>query len=408
MNVVSERIFVRKFDHNLWQWRLATNLGQWQSEAFYTGDINLVAETIRGRSISLILPGQLVGSQNVETDLKDRKMVAKVIPFQIEEFIVDSIDDLVFAYGPVTNGVVPALYVDESYAQTAISELEAVGADVQRCLVDYLELSREPNYWTLVLEGDRLLVADGPLSGFVTERHLAPLYLSTAFAEQILTGVTLVAQDEEDLNTLKSWLPTAVSGDENLVIQEEIGGFWDFFLIQPKPLIDFRQGRLARRLPFMQWLNEWKIPASAFAAAFLLAVGVSYGELYSAKQTQRKIFAERDDIFRQVIPGGSIADPVRQLKGKLGNTNQVEPSNLIGMMASVGPAMEATKEVKLSSFRYTHDNGELQLNLEAKDIATLEALRSKIAESGLNAEIKRASVSGETNQAQMRITGGRS
>ena len=99
-------------------------------------------------------------------------------------------------------------------------------------------------------------------------------------------------------------------------------------------------------------------------------------------------------------------DPVKTLKAKLGGGNQTPGSNLVGILNNIGPAISAHKDVKLSSFRYTHENRELQLNLEARDIATLEAVRNQIAQTGLKAEIKRASASGEVNQALMRITEG--
>ncbi len=406
---MSERIFVRKLDQQLWQWRVASATGKWLSDTFYTGDINLLAESIAGATVTLILPGQRVVSQTVETDLKDRRLLAKVIPYQIEDDIVDSIEELAFAYGPITDGQLPVVYVDEPFAAEVIAELEALGADVKRCVVDYIELARDSNQWLLIQDGETLLVANGLLSGFVVEKDLAALYLTSACAENPPENVLLVAEDEESLAQLTALLPAELLQNENLALQKEVGGFWDFLKTQTKPLVDFRLGRLARKLPFAEWWRQWKIPASAATAAFLLALLASWSQLNAAKKAQRQIFAERDAMFRQVVTGnGPIQDPVRTLKGKLGNTNQGESSRLIAMMSFVGPVMATNKDVKLTSFHYAHDGGELLLSLEAKDIATLEALRSKIAEAGLVAEIKRASVSGEINQAQMRITEGKS
>jgi general secretion pathway protein L len=409
VNFVSERIFVRKCDNNLWQWRHLTPQGQWANASFYTGDINLLAESVAGKAVTLLLPGQQVVSQYIETDLKDRKLINKVIPYQIEDAIIDNIDDLVFAYGPIQDGRLLVVYVKEDLARQALAELEATGADVQRILVDYLELSAPAGQWTLLLDGDNLFVLDEQQTGFVADTSLAPLYLASALGQVQPQTLVLVADDEAEVTRLKSWLPAAVTPEEGWTLMEELGGFWDFVLMQPKPAIDFRQGRLARQLPFAQWWHEWKLPAVAAACAFGLALGTTAFELASAKKMQKAIIAERDSYYRQVIPGnGSVVNPVNTLKGKLGSGNTTEASNLMGMMATVGPAMAAYKDVKLSSFRYTVENGELQLNLEAKDISTLEALRGKIAEAGLGAEIKRASVSGETNQAQMRITENRS
>ncbi|HMU66656.1 MAG TPA: type II secretion system protein GspL [Cellvibrionaceae bacterium] len=429
---MSERIYVRKLEHNLWQWRHVTPQGQWASESFYTGDINLLAESVNGKQVVLLLPGQNAVSMREETDLKDRKLISKVLPFQVEEHIIDSLDDLVFAYSPVKDGALTLCYVNEEYARASIDALESRGALVQRVLVDYLELAREDGSFTLILEHDQLMLADDQGSGFCVELALAPLVLKSLFAEREPPRLVLVAEGEAELAELKALLPESVlalaaeasaepaeqdeADDDDLEaplkpvnsrISEEIGGFWDYVLVQAKPAIDFRQGPLARKLPFAQWFKEWRIPAAAAVIAFGLAMLAATLELTTSRKQYRQYVAERDGFYRQIIPGaGNVVDPVKTLKAKLGGANQSPGSNLVGILNNVGPAISAHKDVKVSSFRYTHENRELQLNLEARDIATLEAVRNQIAQTGLKAEIKRASVAGEVNQALMRITEG--
>lgn len=436
---MSERIFVRKLENNLWQWRQLNTQGHWVSESFYTGDINLLAESIQGRQVTLLLPGQHAVSMRVETDLKDRKLISKVLPYQVEEHIIDNLDELAFAYGPVKDGFITLCYTDEAFARESIEAIESHGGQVQRVLVDYLELSREENSFTLVLENDQLLVADDQGSGFCVEYSLAPLMLKSMFAEGSRPKLLLVAGSTSELAQLKAMLPEAIleqdqdtnqetSTQDNTTrehfaslddeeddftvsvsgsssqITEEIGSYWDFVLVRVKPEIDFRQGRLARQLPFARWAKEWRLPAAAAVIALGLAMLTATLELTTTRKMYRQLVADRDNFYRQVIPGaGNVVDPVKTLKAKLGGGNQTPGSNLIGILNNIGPAISGHKDVKVSSFRYTHENRELQLNLEAKDIATLEAVRNQIAQTGLKAEIKRASVSGEVNQALMRI-----
>lgn len=440
---MSERIFVRKLENNLWQWRQLNSQGHWVSESFYTGDINLLAESIQGRQVILLLPGQHAVSMCVETDLKDRKLISKVLPYQVEEHIIDNLDDLAFAYGPVKDGFITLCYTDEGFARESIEAIESRGGQVQKVLVDYLELAREANSFTLVLENDQLLVADAQGSGFCIEYSLAGLLLKSLFAEGSKPRLLLVAGSTSELAQLKSMLPEAVlqqdqatnsqetAAQDNTapkhfaslddeeddfttpvstgssLITEEIGSYWDFVLVRAKPEIDFRQGRLARQLPFARWAREWRLPAVAAAVALGLAMLTATLELTTSRSLYRQLVTDRDNFYRQVIPGaGNVVDPVKTLKAKLGGGSQTPGSNLVGILNNIGPAISGHKDVKVSSFRYTHENRELQLNLEAKDIATLEAVRNQIAQTGLKAEIKRASVSGDVNQALMRITEG--
>ena len=128
--------------------------------------------------------------------------------------------------------------------------------------------------------------------------------------------------------------------------------------------------------------------------------------LNKAEQERKRIMAQTDAIFRQAVPQGTISDPLRQLRGMLGNnTNQAQASNAVSLLAGVAPAITSLDEVSVRSFRYNHDSGELQLNLEAKSFDTFENLRGKIAEAGLSVEIKSANVYGDVHQAQLRVSG---
>ncbi|HEY6527429.1 MAG TPA: type II secretion system protein GspL, partial [Cellvibrionaceae bacterium] len=310
---MSERIYVRKLENSLWQWRYVTPLGQWSSESFYTGDINLLAESIAGKPVVLLLPGQHAVSIRVETDLKDRRLINKVLPFQVEEHIIDNLDEMAFAYGPVDDGSLTLCYTNEEYARSAIETLEDHGAVVQRVLVDYLELSRDEDGFTLILEHDQLLVADDQGSGFCVDFGLAPLLLKSLFANRVAPKLLLVAESEVELGQLKAMLPEAVLAseaeeeqsikqDENLSqldldeplqaaqsrVTAEVGGFWDYVLVQAKPAIDFRQGPLSRKLPFAQWFKQWRLPAAAAVVAFGLAMLAATFDLTTARKQYRQ------------------------------------------------------------------------------------------------------------------------
>jgi general secretion pathway protein L len=407
---VAERILVRKLNPGLWQWRAVSTQNLWLSDVFYTGDINLLAETAKGKVCWLILDGRSVVSQTVNVGIKDRKLLPKLVPFSIEESVVTSLEDLVFSYGPLVDGIVQVSYTNEAKVAAQIAELEESGADIQAIVCDYLELD-EGEGWVLLLDDDRLYVKYGSHLGFTCDRQNAELFVS-ALCNSFVSGqgsampsaVHLVADDEVDLAALRALIPENIQNNATTHLYEQKGGFWDVVNLDVKPVMDYRTGNLARKLPFGQWWLDWKVPAIAASVAFLVAVGATFGELRQAKSEAAQLFAERDTIFRQVVPTGSISDPVRQLKAKLGQEVLTEPSKVVYLVSKVAPQIRNNADLKITSFRYTQNNSTLQLNVEAKDFAMLENLRGKIAESGLSAEIKSSRVSGDIQQAQISVT----
>lgn len=405
---MSERILVRKIGHNLWQWREVLGQGEWLSEAFYTGDINLLKESVQGRQVALVVPGQEVVSQRVEVEIKDRKQLLKILPYEIEDGIIDAVEDLQFIYGPLENDTIAVIYTDIEWLQDCIAEVEATGAEVQRCSVDYLQIPRPADGWVLLLENSVLIAHVEPGVGFAVEQAMAGAYLAALAAQQSPpASLHLYGDSEESLMALHALLPSSITQDETVVITEQEAGFWD--LVNPATLIapDFRTGKLARRLPFDKWWQEFKYPLIATAAGFLIALGTTAIGLSKAEAERKRIMAQTDAIFRQAVPQGTISDPARQLRGMLGGggANQGQVSNVVILLAGIAPAIKSLDEVSVRSFRYSHDNGQLQLNLEARSFDTFETLRGRIAEKGLSVEIKSANVYGDVHQAQLRVSG---
>ncbi|MCR6652999.1 MAG: type II secretion system protein GspL [Cellvibrionaceae bacterium] len=403
---MSERILVRKIGHNLWQWREASAEGEWLSEAFYTGDVNLLKESVEGRQVWLIVPGQEVVSQRVEVEIKDRKQLLKILPYEIEDGIIDAVEDLHFVYGNVENDTIAVAYTDADWLQACIGEVEAAGAEVQRCSVDYLQLPRPAEGWVLLLENEALIAQVEAGSGFAVEQSMAGAFLAALAAQYPPpAALHLYGDSEASLMALHALLPATITQNEAIAIAEQEAGFWD--LVSPaSPLApEFRSGKLARRLPFEKWWQEFKYPIIATAAGFLIAVATTAIGLSKVEAERKRIMAQTDAIFRQAVPQGTISDPARQLRGMLGGgANQGQSSNVVSLLAGIAPAIKSLNEVSVRSFRYSHDTGHLQLNLEAKSFDTFETLRSRIAEKGLSVEIKSANVYGDVHQAQLRVS----
>ena len=336
-------------------------------------------------------------------DVKDRKLLSKLVPYEVEESIVTPVDELVFVYGELADGVVETAYTHAENTLAQIEELEALEADVQSVVCDYHELSSE-SQWVMLMDDDQVIVRHGTALGFSCDVDAAPIYIAAMKHDAPPSAIHLIADSEEGLDQMRSWLPEGLETNEDVEILEQEGGFWDVMSLSPKPALDFRSGPLARKLPFGQWWADWKVPAIAAGVAFVIALGTTWGELQQAKSLQKKHFAERDEIFRQVVPTGSISDPVRQLKSKLKKKEVTEPSSAVYLLSKVAPKVVKVKGLDITAFRYSQNNKTLQLNLEAPEYVLIEGLQNAIKAEGLKAEIKRSSVSGDIHQAQLRVS----
>lgn len=406
---MNEKIFARQLDNGLWQWRLADEQGNWLNEDCFTGDNEALAESLGDRAspvVHLILPGTNVvaTSETVESSIK--RHLAKLLPFEMEEQIIDPVDDIHFVFGPVEGDRVEMLYAHADCVAGAIASLEEVNCDIQRILPDYLHLVREPIGAILVLDEGVLYCRTSDNDGFAIDESAAPIVVSQLKHEYDFTGVIeLVAETEELAEAMKSWLPAKWLDENGPEIRLREGNFWSS--ISPLhlcPTFNMRRGRFARQLPIMRWVKDWKVPGYVAAAAFVLAMAAVSLEYFQAKAQFDRVRSEIFAVYKQVAPNGRSSDPVRAMESMVkGQGGKSEPTNVMMLIDSTAKALKNTPEVNLTSMRYSGDQKELRVNLETKNFSDLETLRTAIAKMGLAAELLRVSAQGEIQQASMSV-----
>lgn len=406
---MTDIIVIRQLADDLWQWRHADSRAGWLDEQVHSGDLETLSETLPTGSTPAwyLLGGEKVVAQKITAEARERRHLAKLVPFQLEEQAIDPVDDLHFSLGPVRDGKLAVAYTALGLLQETVSQMEAAGCDLQRCTADFLMMERAPGSWTLCIDGERLLVHSGEGLGLAVELSLAGAVLPALFERQTLPAqLELCAGGTASLDQLQSLLPESVTADENLQLLRREGDFWALVDFSPFPELDFRTGALGRRLPLMRWWQEWRVPAIATAAAFILAIGVTAGQYWQAQAEQEDILEQMRQVYRQAVPdaGDDIRDPERRLESLVAGLGGSQSSSIVvHLLNEIAPSIEAKEGLSVSSFRYSHDNQELQLNLEAEDFSLLEALRTDIAERGLTAELLRVSAQGDIHQARMRV-----
>lgn len=406
---MNEKIFARQLDNGLWQWRLADEQGNWLTEDCFTGDNEALAESLGDRAspvVHLILsgPNVVATSESVEPAIK--RHLAKLLPFEMEEKIIDPVDDIHFVFGPVENDSVEMLYVHADNVSSAIASLEEVHCDVQRILPDYLHLIREPIGAVFLLDEGVLYCRTSENEGFAIDESAAPIVVGQLTQEYDFTGVIeLVAETEELAEAMRSWLPAKWLDENGPEIRLREGNFWDS--ISPLhicPTFNMRRGRFARQLPIMRWAKDWKIPGYVAAAAFVLAMAAVSLEYFQAKGQFADVRAEIFAVYKQVAPNGRSSDPVRAMESMVkGQGGKSEPTNVMMLLDTTAKALKGTPDVSLTSIRYSGDQKELRLNLETKNFSDLETLRTAIAKMGLAAELLRVSAQGDVQQASMSV-----
>lgn len=406
---MSEKLFARQLENGLWQWRRLSD-DEWATSHYDTGDNEALADSLRDNpvdAVCLILPGQVAVSSIQHAEVGNRKQLQKLIPYDMEEQIIDSVDDLHFLLGVIDKDKVTVVYAKSETIKNALEQLESVNCDVTQCLPDYLLLIRENDGATILWEDNYVYASLGKGLGFTVEADLAPLVVAgIATNYEFTSTINVVAETEENANALASWLPEKWKRENGPEIIVQTGTYWEWVDgIVEQTILNFRTGKFARQLPIARWWQDWKKPAYVAAAAYVIAVTASFSQYLQAKSEHRSIINEMNTVYLEAVPNGRPGDPEGALRSMVhGMDGESDPSNLMLILDGVSGALADNSDIVMSSFRYNGDQKELRFNLEAKNFSDLESLRSAVEQKGFAAELLRVTAEGDVTQASMRVT----
>ena len=358
----------------------------------------------------VILPGSQVTTRQLSYSEKEKKHLRNLLPFQLEDSVVGDIDDLHFALATPADGKVAVAYADKIWLQAVFAELAALGVEVQRCWSEALLLPltntnavSDYDDWTLSLRANQLVLRYGKQLGFSVASKHAPLAITMLLKAQEradnLPNLHLLATSEQELEQLSAFLPAQLQAQ---VVARECQAEWA--LDYSNNSIDLCQGEFSRRLPIERWWKLWR-PLSIFAGVCALVyLGTAFFEINKLSHENLALRQQIEAQTRSVIPQGRLVDPEKQLNSVL---KQLQPAgqsmSLMELLGQVLPEFSAVPSITIRGIAFTAETGDLSFNLQADSFATFEAVRQKIEQQGLSAELGSINAQGNVQSARLNI-----
>lgn len=402
----------------VYAWRRCNEQGRWLAPA-QQGDVSQLFADLQDstREVCLLLPGDSVITTQKEFSAKERKLLRRLLPYELEEDLTAEVEDLHFAFGAIGDDQACVAYVDNEFIAAQIQLLESHNLEVQQCMPEYLLLPYLQHTWTFRLRTSRDEFSDqhisyldaryAPQMGFTVDDSLAAIALQAQCQNNnnLPEHLYLIAEDQAQLQQLQSLLPESLTKsmiEQN--INYQLLDEWDSFDLHGVNNFNLRQGTLVRRLPFKRWLFEWRSVAAMALIAFVAYVAVSVGQIQQLKSAREQIEAEKMQYARQVIQEGYIQDASRQIQQRLsGYRTTGTATKSVQLLSLVIPIAVADKEIAISELRYTQARDDLSMTLEADSDSAIEAFRSKLAENKLTVDPSTTSARGDKYRAQVTV-----
>lgn len=349
-----------------------------------SGTLAEAAEQAHGRRVVALIPSDEVFLSQVVVPSRNPSKVRMAVPNLLEEALSDDIDDLHYAIGKHHDGdVYPVVIMAKQRIEYYQHVLAEQGIRIEKLMPSVLALPYADQHWSLLQEGDEIVVRESEYIGFSCAPENLQLFLKQALRDVDENADRPIVHTFQDFVDIPEELGVEVERQESVSLMHVFAEG-----IEQGLVINLLQGEykpLRKENP--AW-NKWRRTVYIAAAMMVLWLGVSFQKAYELKQKNHALVEEIHNIYAQTFPSSRIVNPRAQMKQKLAElkgTNSSSSGEFLSNLSQVANQLTSTENTQLKSIAFR--KGDLDLDVQVKDLKSLEQLKSQFSSSGLKAEV---------------------
>ena len=343
--------------------------------------------------VAVLVPGESVLLIRAELPPGNRSKLSRVLPFALEDRLLDDVETLHFALGDRhADGWWGVAVVARERLDAWLQGLAGAGITADVLIPDTLAVPHTGEGTTVLLEPSRCVVREGRETGFVC----AP--------EQ-----------------LQAWLPT--SGDFDLwPTESSVSGFMpahgqgqlhppavalDVFArgVGETPSPNLLQGDFAPRHRRAPQRRLWRIAAMFAAAAVLVGLAGQAIDVLRLRVASQEADAAIARSYADMFPDSPpVPDPVARVRSELQRLGGgTDDHGMLSLLSRMAPIL-ASHDFRLHMLGLEYRNASLELSVQAPDLGNLDQLRERLATlPGISVELTAATPGEKGVEGRLRI-----
>jgi len=349
--------------------------GRWQPLADCTGGSG---------AVSLILPAEVCSFFAVTLPTRKARWVQQALAYAAEELLAENVDDLHLALGEaLPDGRLRVVAIRRQLLAGWLGQLREMGLLIVAIHVDADLLPREAT--------QLLFIGERGLLGGVGETRLA-------FATQDWPQLSGLCPAPWHAQGSTTEAPVPLDG------YRQVNDPYGFLVAQRVAAINLAQGDFAVEVG-NTGLGYWKPLFAVVGLILVVQLGFNLGQAWYF-QRQGDAYADASlALYRELFPEDvRIVNMRAQFDDHLAQGRGGQ-AGFLRLLDHAAAALEDGIPVTIGQLDYNQDRGDLALQVQAMDFATLETLRRRLGEAGQNVQLGSASREGDGVSARVVIGG---
>lgn len=325
--------------------------------------------------------------------------VRRALPFAVEEFVADEIENIHIAYGAITRGEsVDCIAISKEVLRGWLEFLAVHDVIPGRVVVDGMLVPNDSGKGTLVVDSESVLLR--------TETQL--VVVNRADVASIIDLIPDIDGRDDEI--------TVFADSKNVLGEIGLTAKSVRFKNVENPLMPFLIDRIDDHVinvlqsefsPASSYTDQWMKWRSVLGLAVFwvaLTIVLMFGEGFWARGEFADVRANTTDLYRSIygeqrVPGNP-ASTMRRRVGQ-GVSESVSFQNLMSTLAVT--IRDTVPDAALSTLSYTESRQSLSLDLNLTSFERLDVLKRALEEEGLIVELPTAEQQGDSVRARIRL-----
>lgn len=387
-----------------------------------TGNLSELAESVQNQEVVMLLHSQCLHLNQVQLPAMNMQKTMKAVPFAIEEFIAQDIEDFhLVASRSKHSNLTSVIGIEREVLQTIIDLFSGHGISIDKILPDVLCLPVEKQQWACLKYHDDCYLQTDALAGAYTTQNLFGYVLNQLLARH--------STQDPEVQTTTANTPDRVlffneqQATEEFPAQDNLPQEASFEAVQVRynqhPLVIFC-GHYKQAMPLNLLQNEfkprskssgywsqWKLAASLAAIWLVLSLSVA-GYQYSRLQQQNQELEQQIiATYKKAFPESKrIVNPLSQMKQKLKEMQSGASGGSNGLLFLLSEAFgnnqinNSNVTLQTLSFR----NNKIDISLESTNLQSIENLNNMLNKSdSIHSEITSSTAEKDKVRGNIRI-----
>jgi len=328
--------------------------------------------------IVVLAPAEEILLTEARVAARNRAQRMQAVPFAIEDQLLAPVEDLQFAATESEGDAVGVAVVAKSTLREWLDRLAAAGIRPDVLVPESLALPATPDRATAFVENDRAVVRFAPWSAFVCAPSDVADWLQRANGNAAPRPLDVF--DFRDAATARS---VSSVGGQRAAAQAVPDALAFLAGGLRKPPLNLLHGEFAPQHRAERGARWWRMAAALAVAALVLVVANLGFEVLQLSRASARMDTLTEEAVRKAFPDVDDAELARMTPVDLARMRierlrgGAQGSGLLRVLAEIAPVLGSTTRIQTRGMEFR--NGALELGLRAPDVATLDAVRERLA-----------------------------